>query len=204
MSARCFVLFFFLGGLGLAQNADIRLLRTIYNGNRPALDNSMRAFSFSAYPVGATVPLGVLAHGYATHNPALIRNGYRSIATVAVAMSLSTLTKYSLQRGRPFQRYPDIVPRQTTSTYSFPSGHTTAAFATAVSLSLSYRKWYVIVPAYAYASCMAYSRMRLGVHYPSDVLGGALLGTGSGLLVWWLDKKIQAKRHPAPTQSENQ
>jgi membrane-associated phospholipid phosphatase len=51
-----------------------------------------------------------------------------------------------------------------------------AAFALATSLSLSYPKCYIIVPSFAWASSVGYSRMDLGVHYPSDVLAGAIVG----------------------------
>jgi membrane-associated phospholipid phosphatase len=64
------------------------------------------------------------------------------------------------------------------------------AFATATSLSLVCPKWYVILPSFTYASLMGYSRMYLGVHYPSDVLIGALIGSGSAYLSHYIYKKI--------------
>jgi membrane-associated phospholipid phosphatase len=79
-----------------------------------------------------------------------------------------------------------------------PSGHTSTAFATATSLSMAYPKWYVIIPSYAWASSVGYSRMHLGVHYPSDVFIGAIVGSGSAFLTHkanqWLEKKSR-KRH---------
>jgi membrane-associated phospholipid phosphatase len=65
---------------------------------------------------------------------------------------------------------------------SFPSGHTSMAFSLATSVSLAYPKWYVIFPSYLWAGAVGYSRMDLGVHYPSDVLFGAALGAGSAYL----------------------
>ena len=52
----------------------------------------------------------------------------------------------------------------------------------ATALTLSYPKWYVIAPSYLLAVSVAYSRINLGVHYFSDVLGGAALGTGCAYL----------------------
>ena len=64
------------------------------------------------------------------------------------------------------------------------------AFATATSLSLTYPKWYIIVPAYSWAGAVGYSRMHLGVHYPSDVFIGALVGAGSAWLTHAMNKKL--------------
>jgi undecaprenyl-diphosphatase len=57
-------------------------------------------------------------------------------------------------------------------------------------LSIHFKKWYVIVPAYAWATSVGYSRMYLGEHYPTDVLVGAAIGTGSAYLSKWLYKKM--------------
>jgi membrane-associated phospholipid phosphatase len=78
---------------------------------------------------------------------------------------------------------------------SFPSGHT-SGFSTATSLALDYKKWYIVVPAYLWAGSVGYSRMYLGKHYPSDVLGGAIIGIGSGYLCHWLRKKLFCDKHP--------
>ena len=66
--------------------------------------------------------------------------------------------------------------------YSFPSGHTSNSFTAAVSVFLFYRKPGII--ALAVASIIAFSRMYLFVHYPTDILGGILLGTLDAMLVY--------------------
>ncbi len=63
---------------------------------------------------------------------------------------------------------------------SFPSGHAAAAFATATVLVLTYRRWRAWLPTLTGASLIALSRVYLGVHYPSDILGGAVVGLGAG------------------------
>ncbi len=71
--------------------------------------------------------------------------------------------------------------------YSFPSGHATNIFAAMVFLSLRYKKYRPFFIAVAVA--VAYSRVYVGVHYPLDVLGGAILGTFVALAINWVDKK---------------
>ena len=82
-------------------------------------------------------------------------------------------------RERPYDRYPDRVDaRSHESSPSFPSGHTAAAFSLATSLSIRYPKWYVIAPSAFWACSVGFSRMNEGVHYPSDVAAGAVIGAG--------------------------
>ncbi len=119
----------------------------------------------------------------------MIRNGYKSILTLGMGSGITILLKKIIDRPRPFVTYPnDINQRTDAGSHSFPSGHTTATFATATALTLSTKKWEIAVPSFVYAGFIAYSRMRLGVHYPSDVLAGAAIGAGSGFLIWQADK----------------
>lgn len=69
---------------------------------------------------------------------------------------------------------------------SFPSGHTVAAFGTATVIALAYRKlhWWLLL--FSGAALIAYSRLYLGVHYPSDVLAGMILGIGTGAACYGL------------------
>jgi len=195
MSKLFFLVFFFCYFyFALAQKADLKALKTINQTDLPKWDKAMKNLSFTAYPIAPASVSGILFHGYFKKDKVLIRNGYKSTIALVLAMGISTGTKYLFQRMRPAIKYPnDIVARDHSSTYSFPSGHTTAAFATATALTLTYNKWYVAVPAYTYASFIGYSRMRLGMHYPTDVLGGIIAGIGSGLLTWKLDHILKRK-----------
>lgn len=177
-----------------SQTVDYRILKSINQGNLPNWDKTMKGVSFSVYPIMPTCVGYILAQGYSQKNETLIRNGYKSAICIGFAIGLSTGLKYVINRTRPYSEYPgEIIKRDNAGPYSFPSGHTTAAFATATAVSLTYRKWYVALPAYTYASVVGYSRMRLGMHYPTDVLGGMILGIGSGFLTWQLDKIINKK-----------
>jgi membrane-associated phospholipid phosphatase len=184
----------FFSTFSKSQNIDLHLLKTVNAGNHSTWDNTMKGVSWSVYPAMVLESGGVLAYGYYKKDDAMIRNGYKSILCIGAANVISIGLKYAVNRTRPYTQYPnDITQRTETGPYSFPSGHTTAAFSTATALTLSTKKWWIGVPAFSYAGFVAYSRMRLGVHYPSDVLGGIFIGVGTGLLTWQLDKWMFGK-----------
>lgn len=175
-----------------SQPTEVRMLKAMNAGKLPMWDKTMVGVSFSVYPAMPLTVGGVWLYGYTRNDKEMMRNGYKGAATLCLANGLSYALKVGIARKRPFVSYPnDITQRTHVGPLSFPSGHTTAAFATATALSLSTKKWQWAVPAYAYAGLVGYSRMRLGVHYPSDVLAGALIGIGSGMLVWQLDRMIR-------------
>jgi membrane-associated phospholipid phosphatase len=191
-----FIIFF---SSGFSQNTDLDILRSINNGDNSGLDQSMKYTSFSVFPYMGISTAGILLTGYIKKDSVTIRNGYRTAIALCFNVALTEGLKYSFRRKRPYQEYPnDIVARDEADGYSMPSGHTSCAFSTATALTLSTRKWYVGVPAYALAGAIAYSRMRLGVHYPSDVLGGIVTGIGSTLLTWQMDKWLKKKRSRIP------
>lgn len=73
--------------------------------------------------------------------------------------------------------------------YGFPSNHASNGFATATFLMLLYRKRMVTICAFLWAIGSCYSRMYLGVHFPTDILVGATLGTCIAVAVYFLYKK---------------
>jgi len=104
---------------------------------------------------------------------------FRGITNSAI---FSNILKYTVNRPRPFITYPFLEKVTSGGSLSFPSGHTCDAFTLATSVSIACPKWYVITPSYGWAGSKAYSRMDLGVQYPSDVLAGAIIGVGSAYL----------------------
>lgn len=88
--------------------------------------------------------------------------------------------KNFVARPRPFEGLEDIallIPMP--SSYSFPSGHTTSAFEFAFALALINKK--AAIAGYVIAALVAFSRLYLYVHFPSDILGGIIVGTISSL-----------------------
>lgn len=86
------------------------------------------------------------------------------------------LIKNIVRRPRPeFNLESTIVVQDKRTSYSFPSGHTTIAFAAAFVLAHEHRKW--AIGYYLIAFLIAFSRIYLGKHYPIDVLAGLILGS---------------------------
>lgn len=174
---------------GYSQNWDINLLKNI-NSQSP---NSAvwKAATSSAYPVSIGIPVGMWVVSKFSHDKKTEFKSYEIAGSVIVAAAVTEGLKVAINRERPYIKYPlDIYPYDNSEKgKSFPSAHTSLAFATATSLSLVCKKWYVVVPAYAWAAGVGYSRLYQGEHYPSDVLAGAVVGVGSAWLSHWLNKK---------------
>ncbi len=173
------LLTFSLSCSSFAQNIDIDLLRKINVDRNTNLDNSFLFITNSVTPVTISTPILITGIGLLKKDSLLTRKGLYIGASILVAGGISTALKYSIRRERPFYTYPDIQKMTAGGSPSFPSGHTSDAFSIATSLSIAFPQWYVIAPSFAWASAVGYSRMHLGVHYPSDVLVGAIVGAGS-------------------------
>jgi membrane-associated phospholipid phosphatase len=176
-----------------SQNTDIHFLREINLNRNRDLDNTFRGITNTAGPVAYGMPVVLFAVSLVRHDSAMKENSIYLGASVLSSAIITNILKYSIRRPRPYITYPYIEKAANGGSPSFPSGHTSSAFAFATSVSIAWPKWYVIAPAYGWAVAVAYSRMDLGVHYPSDVLAGALIGAGSAYLCYrgqkWLNRR---------------
>lgn len=121
---------------------------------------------------------------------ALVILGNRAIRLIGleaiVVLGISQLVVHSLKLGLSRARPYKIIEQLHTfgielRDYSFPSGHTTASFSIATVMALNIP--YVSLLVYAVATIIGISRIYLGVHYPTDVVAGLILGIGSSILV---------------------
>ena len=148
--------------------------------------------------------------------------GIMSTISIAIeALLNNVLLKNIIARTRPYDEIEglvNLVGRQ--SDYSFPSGHTGAAFAVAGAmlvvalfglpmieksgevsrkdLSLSFKLISVLL--IMYATLLAFSRMYVGVHYPTDVLCGLLLGLGTSAMAYLIYQLAIKKLHDKKTK----
>lgn len=100
-----------------------------------------------------------------------------SVLGVGIAWGFSQLISLAINRPRPFVAMSDqIIPLiKHNVDSSFPSDHTVAAFAIATLLSMFFNRWWITVILYLLAISVGLSRIAAGVHYPTDVIAGAVL-----------------------------
>ena len=173
-----------------AQNWDINTVKTINNWGVHDLSRTL-SHSGILLPVGVPAAMGIYA--LIQKDEPLLKDAIYIGTSVIEAVGITYGLKYAFDRQRPYVKYPDkIHPIDAEDSPSFPSGHTAAAFSLAISLSITYPKWYVIAPSAIWACGVGFARINQGVHYPSDVLTGAAIGVGCAFVnVYvnrWLNK----------------
>lgn len=174
-----------------AERIDAALYTAIARAPTPALDHAMARLSHAADYSRLSLVSGTILAGLGGRVGR--KAALHGLASVAVTATLVNLVAKPLGRRRRPDRAGEAVPvarhvRMPAST-SFPSGHAAAAFAFATGVG------HVLPPAgiplRGLAAVVAYSRVHTGVHYPGDVVVGALLGTGlAQLTTHALDRRV--------------
>lgn len=160
-------------------------LQTIHN---PVLDALMCAIT----RLGDAGIIWILLCAVLLILPRTRKSGAILMAALLVDLVVCNgILKPLVHRIRPFDVKTGVellVNRPTD--YSFPSGHTAASFASVMALYLAGEKklW---IPTLVLAVLIAFSRLYLYVHYPTDVLGGITVGAAAGALGYWLVKKVE-------------
>lgn len=135
------------------------------------------------------IAIGIICIGFKKTRPA----GIQLLLAITLGFIIGNLgLKILIGRQRPYTVNTNILlliaePRD----YSFPSGHTLSSFAAAISIFFYNRVWGIA--ALILASLIAFSRMYLYVHYPSDILGGLLLAIFVSYLARYILKRINEK-----------
>ena len=153
--------------------ALLRLLRT--HGHSPRFERSVLAFSRSGEHGGLWQGLSLFGLAFDPSRRPLYRAAMR---VVMLSYLLNIALKHAVRRPRPeLEGLPALS--STVTRLSYPSAHSTTSFAAARVLS----RELPAAPVYAAAVAMALSRPYAGVHYPSDVVAGAALGTAMAELL---------------------
>ncbi len=166
------------------SSLDKQILVAVYEIDNPVFAATMFTADAAAYPIF----YGAVPAAWA--GVAFLRDGndYTDAYLLSLSYGASYLSSTYLKKLFRAPR-PDIAehdPRGRERSrdrredrryeHGFPSGHAAMAFALSTSYSLSHPKWYVVAPSLTWATATALSRVWRGRHYPSDILGGAVLG----------------------------
>ena len=168
-------------------NSDKAMLLLLNRQRSPVGDiiwlNLTNATGFIAYGTAIVA----LTLSIFTGNKALKTKGFAIAVAGVFSLLASTALKYIVHRPRPFNVLKTIQVLGPAGGWSYPSGHTCDAFFLAAILFLIFpnRKW-LIFTAYSWAILVGFSRIYLGAHYPSDVLGGIAIGSSMSVLAYYL------------------
>lgn len=160
----------------------------------PLLDTLMPALSWAGNLGAVWLVLlgGIAAFGKRTGR----RIALAGLVALAIGFASSEVIKEITMRPRPFAVLPDVsLLVGAPHSYAFPSGHTTSAFAAAGGAALAARRLLGKVPTWgwgmlALAAAIGYSRLYVGVHWPTDVAAGVFLGLASG----WAGVRLALRR----------
>ena len=163
----------------LINNLDIEILYFIRdNLTNPLMDKIMVFITNLGDKGFIWIMIGIIL---------LAQKKYRKVGIILLSALLLNLIlgeviiKNIVQRPRAFNSYPNInIIINPPDSYSFPSGHTASSFTAAFVIGYYLRNWKY--EAYALAVLIAFSRLYLFVHYPTDIIFGILLGTISALI----------------------
>ena len=145
-------------------------------------EDAARAYAGVSEPMFVIGVLALIGVGLIARRRRLLEAGVLALVATGAALAVGVLISHLVDRARPFVGHPQIHAfLNHAADAGFPSDHATAAFAIAVVLLL--RLGWAGVPVLVAAVALAVSRVLLGLHYPGDVLAGALIGTLSAVTV---------------------
>jgi membrane-associated phospholipid phosphatase len=170
----------------MIESLDIEILKVINLDRIVELDGFFQLLSRTAPWIAGLIPVVAVLIGIIWKNPKCRMFGYRVATAYVLSVIISNILKPLIARPRPFVTYPFIQKLSSGGSGSFPSGHTSDVFAIATAVTLLYPTKRYWIPLFTWAAAVGYSRMDLGVHYPSDVLGGVAIGAGSAVICHWI------------------
>lgn len=172
------------GAIGAVSAFDRGVDVWVQNHRSSSSDNAARIFRHGGQPeVVFAVPAGMFAAGAIGHAKTLERSAARVFVSVGVAGVATTALKELAGRVRPSDATNQYLFRPFTRHDSFPSGHTTVAFAFAASLGEEIHRPWAAALLYAGAAGTGWSRLNDHEHWLSDVLAGAAVGVTAAKLI---------------------
>lgn len=177
---------------------DYRIARSLdlFAGRHDGFEDVLRAYVLASQWLFLAVVAILVAVAIARRADLARAPGVLAGASAAVALLIAHFAAAAFGRPRPFVAHPGIHAFVAHGADpGFPSEHATAAFAIAVAILLAHRRGLVVLVA---AIVLAIGRVVLGLHYPTDVLAGALLGAAVALAVARLADRLPPVRLGVP------
>ncbi|MGK2955939.1 MAG: phosphatase PAP2 family protein [Solirubrobacterales bacterium] len=191
--------------LGELNRLDLAVYTAVAKSPTPSLDSGLRKLSDAANY--SRISMGIAAVLAIAGGPGGRRAAARGLASIAVTSAVMNVAiKPVAKRKRPDRRAAEVPEARFVrmpESHSFPSGHSAAAFAFATGIGRNIPR--ATAPLVVLASLVGYSRIHTGVHYPGDVIIGALCGvalaevTNRGIDRW--SESRQSLRPPHRGQS---
>ena len=175
------------------DNLDVNLFRSINKNRSKFKDAVLPIVDRSGPPMGLVYPITSIVYGRSSKNYYDENSGYLLGIAEGLNFCLTFGTKYIVKRKRPYAGLKNVYHKeiQRTDPYSFPSGHTSIPFTIAALYNMRYPKYpQIYVPMYVYSLIVAYGRPYFGMHYPSDLLGGMVVGAGSAAIIFSLRSNL--------------
>lgn len=189
------------GGLVFVGTRDDRIDAWVQSHRSKQTEDFARIVT----PFGSWAAIGVsvvaLSGGLVTRNRRLLDTGRDAVEAEILAAGIATpALKYAVGRVRPSDGSDGDEFKPFSGNASFPSGHTTEAFAVAAVLAARADGWVVPVVSYTLATCVAYARVHDRGHWASDAIAGGLVGTLIGRTVVRRHQREETQPEvPAPT-----
>ncbi|MGN6801576.1 MAG: phosphatase PAP2 family protein [Ginsengibacter sp.] len=171
---------------------DLPLLTAINVNRNHLFDNFFRFITNTAPTATYTITFLLFFVGIFQKDKLWRQHAIYILLCVLTSLVIEMILKYSINRVRPYYTYSFIQKITPGGGPSFPSGHTTDVFSLAIALSIAYRNKFLTICVFLWACLTGYSRMFLGVHYPSDVFGGIVVAYVSCTLYYWVYLKRSA------------
>lgn len=171
------------------DNFDIRLFRKINNSRSPFKTKVLNTFDNSMLPVAILMTPVQFIYGRARQKTYDENTAFLAFTSELTTFTITFGLKTIINRRRPLEALQNVNAKKMPilDVYSFPSGHSSTTFSLATMYALRYPDYpLVYIPMFVWATTVGYGRPYFGMHYPSDVLAGALIGSGSSILIYSL------------------
>ena len=184
--------------LNFIQNIDIFIIKQFYNFQHNLDSKLLTSILIFFTNLGNHGLIWIAVTLFLLSSKKYRKIGYLALISLIInAIIVNVILKNLMHRARPFEEIPDIILLiKAPKDFSFPSGHTSASFTMVYVFYKHLKKYFPVV--LITSIIIAFSRLYLTVHFPSDVLAGVLIGLFSG---FWGEKILNRKNSWVESQN---